>query len=224
SKGKKVKYISHLELMRTIHRALRRADIPVAFSRGYNPQPKTAFAMPLPVGMTSEGEYMDIILDSHLCPEIFCQRMNDALPDGIMLLKAVEVGESLPSLMSLIDRAVYLITVHNPPKDIDIKLNRFLQQNEIVIKKDSKRGERFVNIKPMILKADILGSQETDTAMEVVLSTGSREYLNPEHMIKAFLAYAEGDDFEAYFNIHRVDMLIPGNDGCMAPLELGKGG
>ncbi|MGI6190109.1 MAG: TIGR03936 family radical SAM-associated protein, partial [Caldicoprobacteraceae bacterium] len=42
SKGKKVKYISHLELMRTIHRALRRADIPVAFSRGYNPQPKTA--------------------------------------------------------------------------------------------------------------------------------------------------------------------------------------
>ena len=44
-------------------------------------------------------------MDSHLCPEIFCQRMNDALPDGIMLLKAVEVGESLPSLMSLIDRA-----------------------------------------------------------------------------------------------------------------------
>ena len=83
---------------------------------------------------------MDIILDSHLCPEIFCQRMNDALPDGIMLLKAVEVGESLPSLMSLIDRAVYLITVHNPPKDIDIKLNRFLQQNEIVIKKTVKGG------------------------------------------------------------------------------------
>src|SRR5690606_41468013 len=73
---------------------LFRSDIPVAFSRGYNPQPKTAFAMPLPVGMTSEGEYMDIILDSHLCPEIFCQRMNDALPDGIMLLKAVEVGRS----------------------------------------------------------------------------------------------------------------------------------
>ena len=48
--------------------------------------------------------------------------------------------------------------------------------------------------------------------------------MNPEHMIKAFLAYAEGDDFEAYFNIHRVDMLIHGNDGCMAPLELGKGG
>ena len=93
--------------------------------------------------------------------------------------------------MSLIDRAVYLITVHNPPKDIDIKLNRFLQQNEIVIKKTVK-GERFVNIKPMILKADILGSQETDTAMEVVLSTGSREYLNPEHMIKHFLRMQKG--------------------------------
>ena len=75
----------------------------------------------------------------------------------------------------------------------------------------------------MILKADILGSQETDTAMEVVLSTGSREYLNPEHMIKAFLAYAEGMILR-HILIFTALICCLGNDQLYGPLELGKGG
>jgi radical SAM-linked protein len=224
SKGEKVKYISHLELMRALHRALRRAGIPVAFSQGYNPQPKTAFAMPLSVGMTSEGEYMDITLEAYMKAETFCQRMNDVLPDGIQLLKAVEVDESLPSLMSLIDRALYLITLPDPPEDMDKKLNSFLAQREIIVRKDGKRGERLINIRPMILQADIISSQGRETVIKAMLSTGSREYLNPEHMIKAFLTYAEGNDSEACYKIHRVDMFISGNNGCLTPLELGRGG
>ena len=225
AKEGRVKYISHLELMRTLHRALRRADIPVAFSQGFNPQPRTAFTLPLPVGMTSEGEYMDIILESYLNPELLCQRMNEVLPNGITMLRAVEVDESLSSLMSLIERAVYLITIYDPVKDMDKKFNDFLKQNEIIIRKDGKKGkQRLINIRPMIHKAGIVNFQKTDTVIEAVLSTGSREYLNPNDMMDEFIAYAGEGNIERSYTVHRVDMLISSNNGWITPLEFGRGG
>ena len=60
SRGEKVKYISHLDLMRLWERALRRASIPIAYSQGFSPHPKISIAAPLPIGVTSDGEFMDI--------------------------------------------------------------------------------------------------------------------------------------------------------------------
>ena len=66
-----IKYISQLDMLRTIHRALRRADIPVAYSEGFNPQPKVSFGFALSVGLVSYGEYMDIQLKNDIAPELF---------------------------------------------------------------------------------------------------------------------------------------------------------
>ena len=109
SKEERVKYISHLDLMRTLQRALRRAEIPVAFSQGFNPHPRLSFASALAVGMTSEGEYMDILLEQDLVPDEFCNRMNKVLPLGIRMLEAIKVSNKIPSLMSIVERADYLI-------------------------------------------------------------------------------------------------------------------
>ena len=62
TRGERVKYISHLDLMRAMQRAVRRAELSIAFSQGFNPHPIMAFASALPVGTTSEREYMDILL------------------------------------------------------------------------------------------------------------------------------------------------------------------
>ena len=69
TKGEKVKYISHLDFMRLVQRALRRAEIPVAYSKGFNPHPRLSFASALAVGTTSDGEYLDIILEKEMDPK-----------------------------------------------------------------------------------------------------------------------------------------------------------
>lgn len=224
AKQDRVKYISHLDLMRTLHRALRRAGIPVAFSQGYNPQPRVAFAPPLPVGMTSQGEYMDVMLASEMSPQEFCQGMNSVLPKGIAILKAVAIDESLPSLMSMIERALYCISLKAPGLCIEGVLKDFLAQPDITITKSGKKGERLVNIRPMIHRLDIVGQEEGKVIMEAMLSAGSKESLNPEQMIRSFLEFAgiEGDSC-CFADIHRVDMFLYRENEWITPLELGRG-
>jgi radical SAM-linked protein len=80
AREERVKYISHLDLMRTFQRALRRAHIPVAYSTGFNPHPRLAFASALAVGVTSSDEYMDTILEEPMVPGEFVARMNSVMP------------------------------------------------------------------------------------------------------------------------------------------------
>lgn len=224
AKQDRVKYISHLDLMRTLHRALRRAEIPVAFSQGYNPQPRVAFAPPLPVGMTSQGEYMDVMLASDMGPEDFCLRMNSVLPQGIAMLKAVVIDESLPSLMSMVERALYSISLKDPGQGFEDALKDFLAQTDITIIKSGKRGERFVNIRPMIYHLEIVGREEGRVIMEAMLSAGSKESLNPEQMIRSLLEFVgiEGDPC-CFADIHRLDMFLYRGNAWVTPLELGRG-
>lgn len=209
AKQDRVKYISHLDLMRTLHRALRRAEIPVAFSQGYNPQPKVAFAPPLSVGMTSEGEYMDVVLLSPLNPETFCQRMNSVLPKGIVMLNAVEIDESTPSLMSMIERALYIIRLFNPHRDFGSVLEGFLKQPKIMITKSGKKGQRIINIRPMIHQLNIVSLSEEQVVMEAMLSAGSKESLNPEEMMRTLFDFSGTEDVNCCLpEIHRLDMFL----------------
>ncbi len=222
-KQDRVKYISHLDLMRTLHRALRRARIPVAFSQGYNPQPKVAFAPPLSVGMTSQGEYMDVMLTSAMSPQEFCQRMNSVLPQGIAMLRAVAIDESLPSLMSMIERALYRITLKAPGLRMEEILKDFLFQPDIAITKSSKKGERLVNIRPMIHRLEIVGQNEEGVIMEAMLSAGSRESLNPGQLVHLLLEFAgAGEGSCCLPNIHRLDMFLYRGNEWITPLELGE--
>ncbi|MBM7583073.1 radical SAM-linked protein [Caldicoprobacter guelmensis] len=224
AKRDRVKYISHLDLMRTLHRALRRAGIPVAFSQGYNPQPKVAFGPPLPVGMTSEGEYMDIVLDLEMNPKEFCHRMNSVLPQGITVLDAVAIDKSFPSLMSVIERALYHISIKTPVQSIEEALKDFLSQPVINITKSGKKGERTVNIRPMIHRLETVSQGKEVVVMEAVLSAGSKESLNAEQMVCCFLEFiGMEDDSHCFANIHRLEMFLYKDNAWITPLELGRG-
>ena len=85
----RVKYISHLDLVRAMQRTMRRGKIPIAFSQGFNPHPKLAFASALPVGVTSSSEFMDIILSQSMEISELIRRFNVALPKGISVKDAV---------------------------------------------------------------------------------------------------------------------------------------
>ena len=81
-------WFSHLDLQRTMQRALRRAQLPIAYSQGFNPHAELSFASALPVGASSLCEILDVRLDGELAPEAFVQAMNGVLPRGLRICAA----------------------------------------------------------------------------------------------------------------------------------------
>lgn len=106
-----VKYVGHLDMHRTWERAIRRARLPLAYTQGFNPQPRLQFAAALPVGFTGQGEVADVFLNEELAPADFVQRLSDALPLGIRPIRAEPVPRELPSLQSRVNGAYYRVEV-----------------------------------------------------------------------------------------------------------------
>lgn len=133
SRGEAVKFISHLDIMRLWERALRRADMPVAYSQGFSPQPRLSLAAPLAVGVTSEGEIMDLFLGKRLSPYYFIKNMKAQLPAGIDILKVEDVSVALPSLQSQVKYGEYLVVVETerPRAEIEGALDTFLDKQTL---------------------------------------------------------------------------------------------
>jgi radical SAM-linked protein len=111
AKGEEVKYISHLDLMRLWERALRRAEVPLLHSQGFNPRPKLSFAAPLAVGITGQREIVDVMLERPLAIKDFARAVHAQLPSGITLVEVEEVYATLPPLQAQVRGAEYLATV-----------------------------------------------------------------------------------------------------------------
>lgn len=224
TKGERVKYISHLDFMRLVQRALRRADIPVAYSHGFNPHPRVSFASALSVGTTSEGEYLDISLDKEMEPKLLCQRMNENLPEGIRFIDSKKIDKKSPSLMSLIERAEYLIILsHHPFSKCDIiyKIEEFLSQREIMITRVNKRGEHQVNIRDKIHSLNVIEQNGEKIILKTLTSTGSRVNLRPEQLIEALIDFIDVPlDPELILGIHRLNLYLPKNKRWVTPIEI----
>ena len=111
TKGEELRYVSHLDYANLFLRAFDRAKLPMAYSEGFNPHMKVAFASALSLGVTSASEYMDFELTKPLCqPEIF-DRLQKELPPGAKLLKLREIKGKHKALMSEADEAIYKLRV-----------------------------------------------------------------------------------------------------------------
>jgi radical SAM-linked protein len=148
AKGEEIKYNSHLDLMRLWERALRRARVPLAYSRGFNPRPRIAIAAALPVGLTSRGEVMDIVLERHISPYNFAKGLVPHLPPGLELLSVEEVYPKLPSLQSQVRAAEYRVTVswEGTQEEIKEKLQELLSAEQLL---RQRRGKHY-DLRPLI--------------------------------------------------------------------------
>ena len=100
-KHEQVMFVSHLDMQRLFQRAFRRADLPLAYSNGFNPHPLLSFATALSVGYTSDCEYFDVMLSEYVSPAEFKRRVNAVLPQGVHIVDAVDAGEFKASLTPL---------------------------------------------------------------------------------------------------------------------------
>jgi len=156
-----MRWLSHLELQSVMERALRRAELPLAFSQGFSPRPKLAFATALPVGLASEAEWAEVELVDRIELSDFTQRLAEELPDGLQLLEAQEVDLNAPSLMSSLRESVYAISNCEPVVsavegsriancELQQRVVELLTADELWVERKTKHGPKRLNVRPLI--------------------------------------------------------------------------
>ncbi len=137
-----MKFLGHLDMVRLMERSFRRAMLPLEFSQGFNPRPKVNFAAPLPVGVTSDGEVLEVnLLETIDIAELFKKQRN-FLPEGIEFIEGRFINKEIQGskkLMGSVSSCSYLISVLSKDKpDMDaVKkwVGAFTDQSEIIIEK-----------------------------------------------------------------------------------------
>jgi radical SAM-linked protein len=156
-KGEAVKFIAHQDEFRLWERTLRRADLPLLYKKGFNPQPHIVFASPLGVGITGIHEPIDIIFSPPVPIEEARERIIAKLTPGVILHSITELPLYAPALQGLLIGSDYTILLYTDPGElesdaIDSAITNVLSQSEIWRERERK-GERYTyNLRPLIFE------------------------------------------------------------------------
>lgn len=214
-----MKFIGHLDVMRYFQKAMRRADIDIAFTEGFSPHMVMSFALPLGVGVASDGEYMDIEIRTPVSSAEAVARLNAVMAEGMRILSFREIPEGRANnAMTLVCAARYLIRPAEETAFLPTQsdLERFLGQERIVAAKKSKSGEREEDIRPLIYQMNLTDANE----MDLVLAAGSAANLKPELLMEALAVFA-GREMPAY-RVHRLELYTRSDDRLIPLEELGR--
>lgn len=213
TKEENIKFISHLDVLKTIQKNIRRAGLPVEFSQGFNPHMNTSIAQPLSVGVYSSGEYMDMVLTTEMNEQEIIDRLNKTAPSGIKYLSALAIPYTLgekkvPQAMALIDAARYTIKVrYSDVSKLEEEMSNLLENNQWNTIKKSKKGEREVNLRTLIKEFSFWIKDEF-LILNVLISTGSREHLSADLLVKYIQENTSNAVMDAFVNIKREEMYF----------------
>ncbi|MCL4534770.1 MAG: TIGR03936 family radical SAM-associated protein [Bacteroidetes bacterium] len=183
ARGEEIKYVAHLDLMRAWERALRRAGIPMAYTQGFSPHPRYATAAPLPVGVTSEAEAMDLWLEEPMTPPDFVRRVAEQLPDGLTLQGAAEAPESWPPLAARLREAEYTVAARGP--DPAGRVAQVLAAASLPWREERGGKLRMHDLRPLVeeLRATETGPDEARVTMR--LRAGPAGTGRPQEIVAA---------------------------------------
>ena len=181
----RAKYISHLDLMRAMTRAVRRAQLPLWYTEGFNPHPYLAFPLPLPLGQEGLREAMDLRLIDGMPLDEIRKRLNEVLPEGIQVLSVAEPWSKAGEIKA----AVYRIAIAcDAPEAWIEQAEALLKQGNLTAKKMGKKGHRKVEkeiaLAPLIMSYG-LRAQDGIAILECTLAAGSEMNLNPALLLGA---------------------------------------
>lgn len=217
-----MKFIGHLDVMRYFQKAMRRAEIPIAFTKGFSPHMIMSFAQPLGIGLTSDGEYFDIEVDTYIDPADAVKRLNEVMVEGMEVSNFVYISDNKKqsgmTITAAADYHVYpLVSIKSSeehleiPKDWPEKIAEFIKQDEIIVLKKTKKSEKEVNIRAMIYDMHVDGD-----AICLFLATGSEQNLKPDLVMETFLNFIE-EDIPMHY--HRLNVYAKNEKGDLLPLD-----
>ncbi len=206
SKNGPIKFIGHLDVMRYFPKAIRRAEIDVKYSEGFSPHQVISFAQPLSVGATSDGEYMDMTVNSMVSVTDIMDRLNAVMNEGIEILAVEELGEGSEKAMTAAYAARYDIKFReNSKPDFDwiSQFKKYLEQDKLPAMKKTKSGEKEIDMKPLIFEYSF---DEENESVNLLLSMSSLATLKPALLFAGFFESLSKEFSPAVLDINRVDI------------------
>ena len=176
-----LQYISHLDLVRTVHKIVVRSKLPLWYTEGFNPKPKLIFAAPLSVGTESVCEFLDIRLNERISPDLAMQMLNSNMTDEMQVLSAY-YPETKPTDLKWLAYTLRIDT-EGAGEELALKIGAALKKERIEVVKKGKKGEVLTDIKPLVKSADAT-FEDGEIRISCVLSADSAGFLNPEYIIK----------------------------------------
>ena len=148
-----LRYTGHLDLHRLWERAARRAQLPLAYSQGFHPQPKLAIAAALPLGFSSRCEVLDMRLEQDIALDGLREKLQETLPTGIQVANVERVDDKLPALQTLVASAEYQVALTEPMDNIELKRRiDSVMASESIIRE--RRGKTY-DLRPLIEQLDV---------------------------------------------------------------------
>ena len=180
-----VKFLSHLDLLKYFCKAVKRADIPIAYSEGFNPHPKIAFGPPRGVAIAGMNEYCDMKLKTEMTAEEFAEKFNSALPKGIHINSArVVMGKAKP-LQASINRAAYEAEITGCDlAAMPAKVDELLKAENIeFIRRNPKKGNKTINLRSGIENLGWQGDEKSGV-LQMSLIFGAGGSVKPTEVVK----------------------------------------
>lgn len=189
SKHGVLKFIGHLDVMRYFQKAIRRAGIDIAYSTGFSPHQIMSFAAPLGVGLESNGEYMDIEVNSITSAKELTDMLNAQMVEGIKVLEVRLLPDNAGNAMASVAAARYTIAFregYQPDFLTKSVIGDFCGQSEIIVTKKTKKSESTFDMKPYIYACDF---DEENNTIDLTVDASSAGNIKPALVVKALFDY-----------------------------------
>jgi radical SAM-linked protein len=198
--GAALRFISHLDVIRTFERALRRARLPIVYSQGFSPHPRLTWAAPLALGFTSDAEMVDCLLSPPIEPTEFAERLSAQLPVALRILSVAEVPANAPTLPAALTQTRYRVCftgaasnrVHGeePWASLERGIVCLLASENIIRPlRGKRRGHGTYDLRPLIVRLETLQTSQGQV-LEMTLRSQSPTVGRPEEVLDA-LGYGD---------------------------------
>ena len=223
-----MKFIGHLDIMRYFQKAIRRAGIDICYSEGYSPHQIMSFAAPLGVGITSEGEYLDIEVHTSLPSAEAVAALNDVMVDGVCIVSYRRLPDNAKTAMSLVAAADYELffkdgyEIPAPAETFRAGLRTFFEErDEVLVTKKTKKGEKVMDLKQLVYDFQVI-EREGKPCFYLMVSTGSADNLKPELVLETLFGAMGIAYDERAIQIHRKDVYAADGEGFLSLGEMGE--
>ncbi len=185
AKGEALKYISHLDLARAWERLFRRAGLPVAYSRGFNPRPRFQIASGLPVGVTGRAELLDVWLAERLAPDEVLARLRPASPPGLEIVAAEEVDLRAPALQAQVQAAEYVAVLDapEPMEAIRARVEALMAAPSLPRQRHHKGKLQSYDLRPLVQSLAVRPAPSRGTLLEMRLQASAEGAGRPDQVL-----------------------------------------
>lgn len=220
NKGEKLRFLSHLDYAQAVERMIRRADIRMAYSEGFNPHMKISFSSALALGVTAAAEYIDMDVLEEDSLESIMERLNRVAPPGLEVLDGKEMPDKVKKMMAICNYAIYEVT---GPTTADVEwaelLKTFNEASEISYEKVTPKKTRIIDVKEFVKES--ITAHVDDGKVTLVMGIG----IYPQGTIKPSEVWNLGKDsynwpITSDYEIHRRAIMVENEEGRFTPLEI----